>query len=153
MKLPTRMNIVTGALLALCVTQAYQLFFVSDNLSDSGWEASDSHSPFLKSMQAFKHALMFATESDEVVDYSGWFEEDESVQHVAPTPCENSLQRPEAGTSNRIFAAETDVRDNPIYRDSSGWHYNRIMFRPHESKRLTKQIQNRVCNIKEKEYQ
>jgi hypothetical protein len=104
-------------------------------------------------MQAFKHALMFATESDEVVDYSGWFEEDESVQHVAPTPCENSLQRPEAGTSNRIFAAEIDVCDNPIYRDSSGWHYNRIMFRPHESKRLTKQIQNRVCNIKEKEYQ
>lgn len=81
------------------MTQAYQLFFVSDNLSDSGWEASDSHSPFLNSMQAFKHALMFATESDEVVDYSGWFEEDESVQHVAPTPCENSLQRPEAGTS------------------------------------------------------
>lgn len=153
MKLPTRMSIVTGALLALCVTQAYQLFFVSDNLSDSGWEASDSHSPILKSMLALKHALTFATDSDEIVDYSGWFEEDQSVQHVDPTPCENSLQRPEAGTLNRIFAAETDVCDNPIYRDSSGWHYNRIMFRPHESKRLATHIQNRVCNIKRKEYQ
>lgn len=153
MKLPTRMNIAIGALVALCVTQTDQLFFIAGNLAESEWDESHSASLFLKGILVVGNALMFSTDKDGVVNYSEWFTESDDAQKVQPAQCESAAQRLASGSWNSAFAAEPDTCEHDLYRDSSGWHYSRVVHKPITSTRFKPHMFDRTCPIKRKEYQ